>query len=376
MNKFTLLTSVKKKDGGVGAIFLSRLKTHINCEVVRYIPITQYIPGIYGRAISKLFLRSRLIGIVLLLGHLFIIAIQLRKLTRKNLIVTTSSRFLIRMIGILSFFSDISKTTCLLVWDMPDYILRFNTRSYNWLDKIDMFLCKKAISEAKGLITMGHRMDQELSSLCNFKRLRTFHVRSGLSPAVIRTKDVRQESIICLRLVFAGSVYSKDCWNGLVSAVEYLNLTEQFNVVLVHVGVFPATGVQDSEYVERMGPLSLEQTRDIIRSCNVGYVPYSFQERFAVAARTSFAGKINDYISCGVPIFYHGPSCSEVGDSINRSGAGVSCNSLELEDISKALKLVYDRLSVMREELQGYFDSELVVNAADLNRFLTNDVKN
>ena len=138
-----------------------------NTKYVRLTPVGGAIPGLLGKAISKVVLRSKIIGVIeLLFDMVFIMPLlTIYLLTAQRgacLFVTMSSRTIYRSVWLASYFrGDVPLVS--IVWDMPSYIINFNTRRFSWTNRLDHWFFDKVISNADTVITMGKNMDQALA---------------------------------------------------------------------------------------------------------------------------------------------------------------------------------------------------------------------
>ena len=373
MKELTVITSVKAENGGVGQIFLDRVcSSFTNTKYIRFIPLGGLIPGILGKAVSKVVLRSRIIGaiefifdMVFTTPFLTIYLITMKKSC--NLFVTMSSRTIYRAIALVSFLKK-DASLVLIIWDMPSYIINLNTYRFKWINHLDHWFFDKAISNANGLVTMGNRMDQALLKRVPYLPS-TIHVKGQV------VKNLRQcrtrlpgESI---RFIFAGSIYAKDTWNSFVRSMSEVDWEIDGSKIELHlVGAIPLSGVELPDQVTTYGPLAIQQVYEVLENCHIGYAPYSFKTNFKDTALTSFPGKISDYIAVGLPFFYHGPEESEVFDSIQRSGAGVSCDSIINSEIIYAVKKIIQNYKILNSQIPNFIKSELSVDEDGLNKLL------
>ena len=70
-----------------------------------------------------------------------------------------------------------------------------------------------------------------------------------------------------------------------------------------------------------------------IEDCHISYLPYIFDSKFEHSMTYAFPGKAGYYISNNLPIFFHGPIYSSFNFFLKTNSVGVSCSSLELNEI-------------------------------------------
>lgn len=362
MDEVTVVTSVKALNGGVGQIFLDRVCSSFKTtRYLRLIPVGGMIPGLLGKAISKAVLKSKFVGFI---DFLFDIIVMLPVLTvylsvskrNSSIVVTMSSRAIYRGLWMAAYFKT-NKALVAVVWDMPSYILDFNSRRFEWINRLDHWFFNKIIDNSDSVVTMGKRMDQALALRVN-QLPPTIHLRSPVV-ANLKQGDARQPGEP-LKFVFAGSIYAKDAWNAFVNAMSAKEWEiDGVRIELHLIGAVPASGVELPSRIIQYGPLALRQVFEVLQRCHVGYSPYSFAHSFKEAASTSFPGKISDYAASGIPFFYHGPKESEAYDSIQRSGSAVSCTSIDAPEIIHAVKEVIKNHDALTDQVPNYIKNEL-----------------
>jgi hypothetical protein len=147
-----------------------------------------------------------------------------------------------------------------------------------------------------------------------------------------------------VRVVFAGSLYSKKEWNAFLRAIEYYNSENNGKKISVtFIGRFPRTGANKSNCLILLGPKSLSETMELLCNYDVAYLPYWFDPKKTNIVKTSFPGKMSAYAAAGVPIFFHGPEYSSSAEFLKIYPIGVSCCSLGKEDILRSLTSLTDQ---------------------------------
>lgn len=371
-DKILILTSVNKLNGGVGQIYLDRLVQHLdNPTINRYLPVTNIFKGYIGKAVTKLFLISKILGVIELLIDMIRILYMLVKIDKnKKILVTLSSRLLIRSSFFILYFKPKCKLS-VIVWDHPAYIFYYNTKRYEWVNYLDKKIYSHVLKNCKFAITMGKKMDDELFKISH-STIKTLHIKSALQKNNIKLEKKKNDKGV-YKIIFAGSIYSKDCWNSLLTSIDELNLNESINVKLYHFGNYPITGVRKSKNLSILGYIDPEEIKNKLKDYDFGYVPYSFDKNFSLAAKTSFAGKINDYVFAGLPIFYHGPDDGEVSESIKRHNAGFICDSINVNMIKKVMLKNLEKQDVYRSNLQSFYDNELLLKKNILLNMIMNN---
>lgn len=234
-----------------------------------------------------------------------------------------------------------------MVWDDPSYFLTNLDVDHSFKTEV-MQAFGRLLKNARAVSVIGRNMQG------------LYKQRYGISSTIIRhgidTKHLPLRHSApgggSCRMIFAGSLYSKEEWNALVSALEGVN----FNVggrrvELNFMGRFPVTGARRAPGVNYLGERSFQEAMSIMSEMDVGYLPYWFDRRYEVVARTSFPSKLSAYATAGLAIFHHAPSYTEVSTLLQGLPFGVSCPSLEASSI-------VDRLgALMLQQQAGVCDA-------------------
>ncbi len=163
-------------------------------------------------------------------------------------------------------------------------------------------------------------------------------------------------------VAFAGSLYAKREWNALLSGIDLLGGRLHGKRILVRfIGRFPRLGARRASFVTDMGVRSLQETLSMLSTADVAYLPYWFDERYALVTRTSFPNKLSAYLAAGLPTLFHGPAEASPVEFFRRFPVGPLCHSLAPGRIAAALESVEDpgtreqitraRHDAVREEL-------------------------
>jgi hypothetical protein len=219
------------------------------------------------------------------------------------------------------------------VWDAPEYLSR-NLGLDIGLHSALLDCFSSLLRQARAISVIGHNMQQ--SYLAEYG-IRSEIIRHGIDSdiSVVGRKHAAKGPV---RIVFAGSLYSKKEWNSFVAALEAANWRAAGRpVVLYFMGRFPASGARKPKQVVILGEKSFDEALAIMSTMSLGYLPYWFDEGHKVAARTSFPGKLSAYVAAGLAVFHHAPPYTEVTAFLERHPFGLSCPSLQSDDIISAL---------------------------------------
>lgn len=158
-----------------------------------------------------------------------------------------------------------------------------------------------------------------------------------------------------VRIIFAGSLYSKEEWNSLVDALESAGWRAGGRDVELHfMGRFPLSGARRPERVQLLGHRPFAEAMAIMAGMDIGYLPYWFDPAHEVPARTSFPGKMSAYAAAGLTVFHHAPDYTEATAFLGQYPFGVACPSLEpdvvLSSLDEAIRLSADEASRLARE--------------------------
>ena len=273
---------------------------------------------------------------------------------KEELYFTMSSRSIYRLVWIFSAIGYQSKYK-VIVWDPPNYITKFNSQSFGWVNKLDHFFFNQAIEKAELVITMGNRMNKVLG-ISNLTNIACCKGVTEYCPGTLQSLT----EATGFKIVFAGSIYAKDTWNSFIKAIASVNWSVAgIPLKLIYVGTPSFHGVNIPDQVICTGKMGHKKTMEIISNAHFGYAPYSFGMSFRDASAASFPGKVVDYITSGIPMIYHGPEESEVNDVILRTGGGISINTKDKNDILKAINEAVQRYTELRAETKKVHEKEL-----------------
>jgi hypothetical protein len=148
-----------------------------------------------------------------------------------------------------------------------------------------------------------------------------------------------------VRIVFAGSLYSKQEWNAFVTALEAVNWQiAGRDIQLEFVGTFPLKDAVRPPALVVHPPMSQQDTLSFMATADIGYLPYWMDPAKEFVARTSFPGKMTAYSASGLAIFHHGPATSSVTRFLLRYQYGVACASLQTADITDQLEALIEAM--------------------------------
>lgn len=221
------------------------------------------------------------------------------------------------------------------VWDPPDYVLR-----QAGIDRITRaqllrrFGDALAYSERTSVVseTMQEDYDREFGA-------NAVIVRHGLARDDRREAATQPGSDTEFTIGYAGSLYAKDAWDALMTALSTVDWQLGGRKVIVRaLGLTFRFTCQFKAHIEYLGWQSTSETAELLSACDVNYLPYPFQEGMRDVARYSFPSKLGTYVATGRPVFIHAPPYASTAKFFERFPVGACCHSLDSDDIITALQ--------------------------------------
>lgn len=345
--KIFLLTSVSADDGGIGGLFLKSiregaedLEMYWNTEPPFLLGATLARFGFLGALLRSALVRfpfwqnMRLILFDLLFRRRR--ANKIEKLIKtygaENILVTASSP---ELIGLGSELVKRGHEVLVMIWDQPEYLAR-NLRVGHWMTKRIMRNFNHLMRGCRAAAVISENMQKNYSRTYG---LRCEVIRHGIAP---RRRSDRTSCRDVIRIVFAGSLYSKVEWNAFVAALESVDwkLANRY-IELTFIGRFPLAGAVRPDRVNYHPQVENSAALEMMASMDIGYIPYWFDSAHADVVATSFPGKVTAYAASGLVIFHHAPEYSSVRSFLSRFPFGVVCSSYDPKVICKELLLLF-----------------------------------
>lgn len=352
--KIFLLTSVSAADGGIGGLFLKSIRDGAEDLEVYWNTETPFLLGEILARFGFLgsLLRSALVRLPfwqsmrLILFDLLIRRRRANKIEKlinsygaENILVTASSP---ELIGLGNELVKRGHEVLVMIWDQPEYLAR-NLRVGHWMTERIMRNFNDFMRGCRAAAVISENMQQNYSRTYG---LRCEVIRHGIAP---RRRSERTSCRDVIRIIFAGSLYSKVEWNAFVAALESVDWKlENRYVELTFIGKFPVGGAVRPDRVTYHPQVGNSAALEIMASMDIGYIPYWFDSAHADVVSTSFPGKVTAYAAAGLVIFHHAPEYSSVRSFLSRFPFGVVCSSYDPKVICKELLLLF--LSIDKDE--------------------------
>ncbi len=141
-----------------------------------------------------------------------------------------------------------------------------------------------------------------------------------------QTHDPRGPFVIAL----CGNVYAVEEFRCLVDALTRLEWSAVGRPIELRVigALGPDVGPVPKS-VRVTGWVSYEESLAFLGDADLGYCPYWFDPARARVVSTSFPSKLISYLTCGVPVLYHGPEIGTPAAFLAKYPAGFNCHSLD-----------------------------------------------
>ncbi len=145
-----------------------------------------------------------------------------------------------------------------------------------------------------------------------------------------------------------GSVNSAENWNMLLEAVRWLNQKHgEGSYRILHAGELRSQ-LKTSKDVEVTGWLPGIEFFHILARMDIGFLTWSFDNKFNAAGRTSFPLKIHSYLQAQIPMLAFGPPGSSIVRFVDENSCGISCTVLDAALLSERLERMRDEQEYRR----------------------------
>lgn len=238
-------------------------------------------------------------------------------------------------------------------WDPTEWWLKEN--------KFDKFTFNSVMKEygrvlhnAECFIAASWAMEKEYGEQYHCKRSKA--VVLGLSENEIKPlgKGKTDEFVIAL----SGQIYAKIEFAQLIEALNLMHWQYNGKKIIVKLyGTYFNLYYSEEANVIVRGWIEQKKLLPELADADLLYCPYWFSEEYAVVSRNSFPSKLSTYLKLGKPVLFHGPAYSSPSIFLAENDAGYQCNSLDPNDIAKAIKYIMEdpyKHAVCRREIEAF----------------------
>jgi len=141
-----------------------------------------------------------------------------------------------------------------------------------------------------------------------------------------------------IKIFFGGNLYAKKEFYKFLKALDLFSKENKSIAINFIVATKNKVNYKPRNYeITELGWLSEKVLDKHIKECHISYLPYIFDSKFEHSMTYAFPGKAGYYISNNLPILFHGPIYSSFNFFLKTNKVGVSCSSLQLNQIVKSI---------------------------------------
>jgi len=137
-----------------------------------------------------------------------------------------------------------------------------------------------------------------------------------------------------INLFFGGNIYAKKEFKLFLKALDLFlknNKKYDFNFFIAS---RKKIDYQPENYkITELGWIKESALREYMDISHFSYLPYIFDSKYEHSMMYAFPSKAGFYITNNLPIFFHGPVHSSFNTFLKSHKVGVSCSSLEINDV-------------------------------------------
>jgi len=142
-------------------------------------------------------------------------------------------------------------------------------------------------------------------------------------------------------IFFAGNAYAERELRVFIDALEKFSEATDLRVCFYIASHQSFSTNSTNLEINNLGWISQIKLNEYTDKCHMAYLPYRSELRFKHQMKYAFPGKAGFYISNNLPVFFHGPSYSSFNVFLKNHPVGISCDSLQSDDVlSKLNKFV------------------------------------
>ena len=219
------------------------------------------------------------------------------------------------------------------VWDAPEIKMQLYDRFSNG---IVMREFGRVLRESKRTAVISQQMADDYGRRYDAKPV---ILRHGIRPEILQQPETTLNDDDSLVIGYAGSLYAKHEWLGLLEALSSREWKLAGRAVRIRFlgAEFPFPHHM-RVHIEYHGWCSVDETTRLMVTTDLTYLPYEFDEDRRVFATTSFPSKLTTYLAAGRPVFFHGPRYSTISSFYEQYPIGPRCHSLNADDIIESLE--------------------------------------
>ena len=141
-----------------------------------------------------------------------------------------------------------------------------------------------------------------------------------------------------INVFFGGSIYAKKEFYRFLKALDlFLKNNKKYKLNFLIASRKKINYSPLCYKITELGWLKEADLREYMNDSHFSYLPYIFDSNQEHSMSYAFPGKAGFYIQNNLPIFFHGPAYSSFNTFLKSYKVGVSCGSLEVNEIVKSI---------------------------------------
>ncbi|MEO1524582.1 MAG: hypothetical protein AAFX06_04060 [Planctomycetota bacterium] len=231
--------------------------------------------------------------------------------------------------------SKLGKPLSVLVWDAPE-LLSEQLRMDRWSIQTMMSRFGETIRSAESVGVICEQMEDAYQQ--RYGENDYIILRHGIDSELCfdPRSEIEQDRIT---IGFAGSITARQPFDRLI---ELLDANEwrlaDREVTLRLIGSRYVLDSRKAQHIEYYGWRSLKDTVKLLAECTFSYLPQPFAATLRPLAELSFPTKLTTYIAAGRRVLLHAPKYGSVTPFLKRHPIGVSCETLNLDDMHTSIE--------------------------------------
>jgi len=147
-------------------------------------------------------------------------------------------------------------------------------------------------------------------------------------------------------IFFAGNVYAKKEFSVFLKALDIFAATNKKYNINFFIASRKKFDSESKNYkIIQIGWVDEATLKEYMDISDISYLPYIFDSKYEHSMKYAFPGKAGFYITNSLPVFFHGPKYSSFNTFLKSYKVGVSCSSIEVNEVVKSItKLFYDKI--------------------------------
>jgi hypothetical protein len=170
-----------------------------------------------------------------------------------------------------------------------------------------------------------------------------------------------------IKIVFSGSLYASESLiafaktlNHFIDFIDFEFITVSKKNILIN------TKLNFSH--KHYNWMNQNELNKILKTCDIGYLPYSFSAKKKVNMIMGFPGKLGLYCGHNLKIFAHCPKYSSLHNEIVNSPVGLTCSSLDERIIKSSFSQILE-MKINKLEYNKFYSENLSKNYFVKNLF-------